>query len=412
MKPKNKKTIIIYFFFLTCISILLSGCIELVELGGIEEIGMEGLSASEVGALGAEEEILAEEGLALREATGEVVVADEYTFYRELSRVKVEPGGTRLSIMRNGKQLDIGEIESENSIRLRNINRPIELPGKIYRTSANVNVRTGYDLNYKVFKTISKDRLVLVLDEQNGWCKVEIGKGEVGWMYAAYLITASNHHNNHIINQNEVSNTYNSDSPSSNSNDKINHTKNNSNTKSDSVRLFYRYKSTNQQYVSISSNSPMINRAYFNNSWHTYFYHSAPVRVIQQPYKQLPIVQSQSYSSTNLNANVQSQHFNTQQPLNNQSAYNSTNNNSRIKVVSQPIVQRRNLRRQNYPSSYIYKSGNPRQMNSPKQRNNQPMNSPRNNFSSCSNSSQQYYKQGYRGGRTNSLHRNVHTIRK
>ncbi|NVO11583.1 MAG: SH3 domain-containing protein [Bacteroidales bacterium] len=344
MKHKNIRTFIIFFLFGTFISILLSGCFELIGLEGIEAVeGIEGLSAEEAVALGSEADILAEEGLTLSEATGEVIVSDETTFYSELSRVKVEPGGTRLSIMKNGKLLDIGEIESENSIRLRNINRPLELPGKIYRTSANVNVRTGGDLNYKVFKTISKDQLVLVLDEQNGWCKVEIGKGKVGWMYAAYLIAASNHHNDYKVNQDETSNIFASIWNQSDSIDETNQTKNNTDAKSDSVRLFSRYKNTNQQYASLSSNSPIINQAYFNNSWHTYFYYQTPVSVIQRP-----------------------------------------------------TVHRQNTQSQNHPTSNTYRTGNPRQQY------NRPLNNPRNNSTSQPNSRQQYYRQGDRGERTNS----------
>ncbi|GEM_PF-5973036 len=150
-KNTSTKTIIWFFLLGIVISMLLSSCI-IEALEGFEAVeGMEGLSAAEVGAIGVEANLLAEEGLALRAATGEVIVADETTFYGELSRVKVEPGGSQLSIMKNGRQLNFGEIESENSIRLKNIGQPIELPGKIFKTASNV---TNVSHIKKVLKTL------------------------------------------------------------------------------------------------------------------------------------------------------------------------------------------------------------------------------------------------------------------
>ncbi len=453
------RTIFIFLLFGIVMSMLLPSCIELIGLEGLEGLeaveGMEGLSATEAGALGAEADILAEEGLSLRAATGEVVVADETTFYGELSRVKVEPGGTRLSIMRNGRQLNIGEIESENSIRLKNINRPLELPGKIYKTSANVNVRAGGGLNYKVFKTITKDRIVLVLDEQNGWCKVEIGKGEVGWMYATYLIAASNKHKDSKNTNNEISNKNVSNPTKSNSTNTDNQIKKYTPAKSDSVRLFFRYKNTNQQQASLDNSSPMINQTYFNNNWHTCLYYPPTVKRNHQPYIQPQIIQR--YSSHNANTTVQTRQSNTHQLRKNQSANMPQNNSRHSNAVSTHIVHPRstpsqnyssnNLRRasnqrqnspnsisnnnsthryvptpqtvthqqiqkQNYPTQNTYRNSNQRQMSVPKQHYQPSMNIPRNNIPPRGNSVQQYNRQVNGRGRTNSPPPNVRGIRR
>ena|GEM_PF-3651260 len=242
------------------------------------------------------------------------------------------------------------------------------------RNISNVNIRTGNGINYKVFKTVLKDRLVLVLDEQNGWCKVEIGKGEIGYMSSAYLIAASTHHHEPTQNHIETSNKNISDSSMPNDKDITNQTINNINIKSDSVRLFFRYNGSYQQNESLNNSSPMIKQVYSNNSWHTTIYYSPSIRVTQQSLQQPQNVQRQGYSSQYINSTNNSRQVDTQQLRSNQSVNNFQNSNSsHLKVVHSPVLVRRNSPTQKYSSEYKDRNSNTRQI-APRKQQNQTIN--------------------------------------
>lgn len=55
-----------------------------------------------------------------------------------------------------------------------------------YETTANVRLRTGAGMNYKVIFTLSKGKSVIVVERKGSWYKVSYNK-TVGWVSASYL---------------------------------------------------------------------------------------------------------------------------------------------------------------------------------------------------------------------------------
>lgn len=73
----------------------------------------------------------------------------------------------------NNNNIDIVETE-------------VNLNGKV-TSSANLNVRSGPGTNYSIKGSLSSGKVVFLLSESNGWYKVKLSSGEIGWVSSSYI---------------------------------------------------------------------------------------------------------------------------------------------------------------------------------------------------------------------------------
>ena len=50
-----------------------------------------------------------------------------------------------------------------------------------------LTVRKGPARNFEVFKTIESDEKLLILEEKNGFSKIKLNNGDIGWVQSQYL---------------------------------------------------------------------------------------------------------------------------------------------------------------------------------------------------------------------------------
>ncbi len=107
----------------------------------------------------------------------------------------------------NGK---IGWASSDYITRVSNSNSnsqngtSISGYGKV--TASTLNVRSGAGTNYSVVTKVYKGDKVNLLESSNGWYKVKLSNGKVGWASSDY-ITKINNSNNDLSNNNSQSGT-------------------------------------------------------------------------------------------------------------------------------------------------------------------------------------------------------------
>lgn len=172
--------------------VLTSQLTSCMLLGGAGEV----ITLGEVGALGTGEAVLLRSmisrGALRRTLTGGIVVADEATFYSQISRVRMLSGSTpRLYFTENGAKTIFADVINARTIKMTN-GRVVNLPGKLFTVNGSkVNVRTNPFINdYNVFAKVEKGQPLLVLWEENGWYRVQISNNQQGYIRATLLAAA------------------------------------------------------------------------------------------------------------------------------------------------------------------------------------------------------------------------------
>jgi hypothetical protein len=155
-----------------------TGCIELLELGEVEELGAVGVEVEELGTL--------------RIASADLVA-------EEISGVKMFEEG-ELSIMKNGRVSRFAEVIDNNRIVLEN-GKIVKLPNPLYRVNEDVFVRRSPFRNSSMISSehYAPGQLVIVNDEINGWYEVMLPNREFGFIPVAALSIAqpSTHRNSY-----------------------------------------------------------------------------------------------------------------------------------------------------------------------------------------------------------------------
>ena len=132
-------------------------------------------------------------GVGVRSAASGFAVTNEIAAFSRLSRIRILSRTSKqpmLYTIENGKMRYLAELLNESTIRSVASKMEYSLPFRIFKTRAGVlaELRTGPGVHYKVFKTIPKDQLVLVLEESGPWFKVKINE-LTGWILATSIIS-------------------------------------------------------------------------------------------------------------------------------------------------------------------------------------------------------------------------------
>jgi hypothetical protein len=147
-----------------------SGCLALLELGEVGELGAAGLEVEELGTL--------------RVVSPELVA-------EEISSVRLSGEGD-LGIIRNGRMSKFAEIIDQNRIELTN-GKVVRMPGPLYTVNEEVFVRRApfnNSSNLLNGERYSPGRLVIVNDEINGWYEILLPDHQFGFVPVAALSVA------------------------------------------------------------------------------------------------------------------------------------------------------------------------------------------------------------------------------
>lgn len=162
----------------------LSGCALMGEAalveGALGRAALRTAARSELGLLGRS---------GLRLAGSEVVIADAGAFRGALSGLRMQRSVLgRTQLVARGESTAFAEVlPGGNRLKLLRTGQQIELPGTLHRVNATqVNVRTGPGREFRAFRQVDRDRLVLVEACESGWCRTQLGD-EIGWIAAAML---------------------------------------------------------------------------------------------------------------------------------------------------------------------------------------------------------------------------------
>jgi len=153
----------------------LSGCIALLELGEVAELGA-GVEAGELGTL---------------------TITNPELIAEEISSVKLSGAGD-LSIIKNGQVSRFAEVIGEDRIQMSS-GKIIKLPGPLYTVDEDVFVRRSpFNNSGNVIsgEHYAAGRLVIVNDEINGWYEVMLPDHQFGFVPVS---TLSIIHANHIV---------------------------------------------------------------------------------------------------------------------------------------------------------------------------------------------------------------------
>lgn len=168
---------------LLLIAIGISGCAMLGE-GTL----LEGTLGRGVLRRAAGSEIAVLERSGLRFIGGDIVVSDAAMFRNAMEGVRIERmafGRPQLRLASEARPF--AEVISSRSIKLLRTGERLELPGELrVINSSKVNVRVGPGREYRAFRQVDRDRLVLVEVIDGDWCRVQLDN-EVGWVAAALL---------------------------------------------------------------------------------------------------------------------------------------------------------------------------------------------------------------------------------
>ena len=146
--------------------------------------------------------VLAAEELALVRTAGvrvglvNIAVENEILFARRLAQVRIQrvmAGNPRLYVMENGVKNFFAELTSPRSLTWLKSGYKVTLPGRVFSTRAGhaaINLRGGPGTGFKILKTVPGNRLLLVLEENAGWSKVQLDDKVIGWIATALLVDA------------------------------------------------------------------------------------------------------------------------------------------------------------------------------------------------------------------------------
>ncbi len=59
-------------------------------------------------------------------------------------------------------------------------------------TASSLNIRSGASTSYSIVTTAYKGEIVEILESSNGWHKVKLSNGKIGWASASYISTSTN----------------------------------------------------------------------------------------------------------------------------------------------------------------------------------------------------------------------------
>lgn len=152
------------FYFgivLICCMVFFPGCLALLEVGAVEELGVAGIEVEELGTM---------------RIVNSSLVADEMVGVRMASEGE-------LSIVRNGRLEEFGELIDDSRILLRG-GKVIKLPGVAYTVDESVFVRSSpfNSSSNIVGEQFSKGRLVIVNDNVNGFYEIMLPDHQFGFI--------------------------------------------------------------------------------------------------------------------------------------------------------------------------------------------------------------------------------------
>ena len=161
----------------------LSGCALLGEATLLEgALGRTALRSV------ARREIAILERSGLRLAGSDLVIADAATFRSTMAGIRMQRSMLgRPQLYLPLEAAPFAEVLSGNSVRMLRTNQQLTLPGTLHTVKGNrVNVRVGPGTEYRAFRQVNSDRMVLVEATEPGWARVQLDD-EVGWIAAALL---------------------------------------------------------------------------------------------------------------------------------------------------------------------------------------------------------------------------------
>ncbi|QTE35887.1 hypothetical protein J3L18_22450 [Mucilaginibacter gossypii] len=153
----------------------LSGCMALLELGEVSELGAAGFEV---------------------EGTGLLRIVSAEAVAEEISSVRMIESGD-LGIIKNGRMTKFAELLDNNRIILEN-GKIIQIPGTIYAVSEEVFVRQAPFENSSIISSehYSSGRLVIVNDMINGWYEIMLPNHAFGFIPANAVAIAHPRHFN------------------------------------------------------------------------------------------------------------------------------------------------------------------------------------------------------------------------
>jgi len=129
----------------------------------------------------------------------ELTVSNESLFFSRLTRIRIEPkpfsNGPRLYVLEGGRKNFFAVPKSARAIQFSGIDRVVDLPeGSLFRVGSNARVMMGPGNEYQLYKFmesefLEKDQVVLVLKRVGHWYQIRLGKEEVGYILASYLVS-------------------------------------------------------------------------------------------------------------------------------------------------------------------------------------------------------------------------------
>lgn len=142
----------------------------------------------------AAEELMLVRGTAFRATATRIAITEEVVAMRTMSRLRIKPGTLSKPVLylpEIGVNKPLFEILNQSTIRRMSTGEVFSLPFRIFRVNglAKAELRSGPGIAYKLYKTLPRDKFILVRDEIPGWFKVQVDE-LIGWIAAEALVPA------------------------------------------------------------------------------------------------------------------------------------------------------------------------------------------------------------------------------
>lgn len=163
-------------------------------------ISISSCAARVLGVLAAEE-VAAIRLLGVRATATELVIESEAALAARLPRVRLlrTPGArSKLYIRQNGKNTVYADLLNQSTIKWSKSGAVHNIPGSFYtvKNGSAVRLRTGPGKTYPVYATANPNRVVILLEENQGWSKIRLSDKVSGWVESAFLLAAAPYSNN------------------------------------------------------------------------------------------------------------------------------------------------------------------------------------------------------------------------
>lgn len=140
------------------------------------------------------EELMLVRGTAIRATATRIAITEEAAAMRTMSRLRIKPGTINKPVLylpESGVNKPLFEILNQSTVRRISTGEVFSLPFRIFRVNglAKAELRSGPGVTYKLYKTLPKDKFVLVRDEVPGWFKIQ-ADDIIGWIADAALTPA------------------------------------------------------------------------------------------------------------------------------------------------------------------------------------------------------------------------------